>query len=54
MAKPNGSQSASLSLFESASPSGARLPLATRMRPRSLEASVGQQNLLVPGMPTRK
>jgi putative ATPase len=54
MAKPNGSQSASLSLFEPASPSGARLPLATRMRPRTIEEFVGQQHLLAPGMPIRQ
>ncbi|MEN3001028.1 MAG: replication-associated recombination protein A [Armatimonadota bacterium] len=34
--------------------SAARLPLATRMRPRTLEEFVGQQHLLAPGMPIRQ
>ncbi len=39
------------SLFETAEP--ADLPLASRMRPRTLEDYVGQQHLLGPGSPTR-
>ncbi len=32
----------------------ARLPLATRMRPRTFDEFVGQQHLLAPGMPIRQ
>jgi putative ATPase len=42
------------SLFGEASSKAARLPLATRMRPRSLDEFVGQQHLLAPGMPIRQ
>jgi len=34
--------------------SGAHLPLAVRMRPRSVEEIVGQQHLLAPGSPLRR
>jgi putative ATPase len=57
MAKQHGSQSPPLSLFEQgvgAHGGASLLPLATRMRPRTLEEFVGQQHLLAPGMPIRQ
>jgi putative ATPase len=40
-------------LFTTDGPKGV-LPLASRMRPRSLDEFVGQQHLLAPGMPVRQ
>jgi len=42
------------SLFGESRSSAARLPLATRMRPRTLDEFVGQRHLLAPGMPVRQ
>ncbi len=54
MTERNGSGDLPLSLFEQAPAASGRLPLATRMRPRTLEEFVGQQHLLAPGMPIRQ
>jgi putative ATPase len=54
MTERNGSENLPLSLFEQAPAQSGRLPLATRMRPRTLEEFVGQQHLLAPGMPIRQ
>jgi putative ATPase len=49
--RPSRSRTANPSLFAGA---GSTLPLAARMRPRSLDEFAGQEHLLAPGLPLRE
>ena len=50
---PESSQMASQTASQTASPPAAQIPLAERLRPRTLDAVIGQAHLLGPGKPLR-